>query len=179
MRTQQARGGLCPSPGLNSSRGPTASGAVLLIYAASLAILETERSHPGSKINTLGDAVWWSLETVTTVGYGDVPPVTGKGRLIAVELMIGGISLVGLVTASLTSWIVERVAQEDNARQAATAAHIEALGTDVQQKMDMLRRESRMTDAVTGGHSLETVGGGIDGAVSEVEETRAIPVHSD
>jgi len=132
MRTQQARGGLCPSPGLNSSRGPTASGAVLLIYAASLAILETERSQPGSKINTLGDAVWWSLETVTTVGYGDVPPVTGKGRLIAVELMIGGISLVGLVTASLTSWIVERVAQEDNARQAATAAHIEALGMRVE-----------------------------------------------
>ena len=52
----------------------TASGAVLLIYAASLAILESERGLPGAKITNFGDAVWWSITTVTTVGYGDPGP---------------------------------------------------------------------------------------------------------
>ena len=57
----------------------TACGAVLIVYAASLAILEIERPHPDSKIATFGDAVWWSITTVTTVGYGDLSPVTGIG----------------------------------------------------------------------------------------------------
>ncbi len=112
----------------------TISSTVLLIYVASLAMLEEERYVPESSITNLGDALWWSFTTITTVGYGDQEPVTTVGRLIAVVLMIGGISLIGLVTATLASWIVERVAEEDATKQAATAAHIEALraGTDKQ-----------------------------------------------
>ena len=119
----------------------TASGAVLLIYAASLAILETEPEQPGAKIKNFGDAVWWSITTVTTVGYGDLLPVTGKGRVIAVLLMMGGISLVGVVTATLASWIVQRVAQEDSEDQAATAGQIEAVHEDVRLQMEDLRDE--------------------------------------
>src|SRR3954470_1574029 len=52
---------------------------VLLVYVASLAILETERVQPDSNITTFWDAVWWSITTVTTVGYGDLSPVTGTG----------------------------------------------------------------------------------------------------
>ncbi|MFZ4373953.1 MAG: potassium channel family protein [Mycobacterium sp.] len=123
--------------------------AVLLIYVASLAILETDRSHPDSKITTFGDAVWWSITTVTTVGYGDLSPVTGVGRVIAVLLMIGGISLVGVVTATLASWIIQRVAAEDTANQALTAAQIEELRIDVNQRMDTLTNEiSRLTQQV-------------------------------
>ena len=116
----------------------SAFSAVLLIYVASLAILETERSHPDSKITTFGDAVWWSITTVTTVGYGDLSPVTGVGRVIAVLLMIGGISLVGVVTATLASWIIQRVAEEDTANQALTAAGIDALRSDLELRMDKL-----------------------------------------
>lgn len=108
----------------------TACGAVLIVYAASLAILEIERQHPGSRIATFGDAVWWSITTVTTVGYGDLSPVTGLGRVVAVALMLAGISLVGIVTATLASWIVQRVAEEDTA---ATAAHIEELRAEIRQ----------------------------------------------
>jgi voltage-gated potassium channel len=127
----------------------TASGAALLIYAASLALLEAERSQPNSNIKTFGDAVWASIETVTTVGYGDVPPVTGRGRLIAVGLMVGGISLVGVVTATLASWIVQRVSEEDTAQQAATAAQIDALRDDLEQRMLRLHEQiEKLTDVI-------------------------------
>lgn len=119
----------------------TACGVVLLVYVASLAILDVERYVPGSKITTFGDALWWSITTVTTVGYGDLSPVTGMGRVIAVTLMIGGISLVGVVTATLASWIVQRVSEEDTANQAATRAQIDALRTDLDQRIDTLNAE--------------------------------------
>lgn len=119
----------------------TASSVVLLIYVASLAILDVERYEPDSKITTFGDALWWSVTTVTTVGYGDLSPVTGIGRVIAVTLMIGGISLVGVVTATLASWIVQRVSEEDTANQAATAAQIDALRTDLERQVETLRTE--------------------------------------
>ena len=127
----------------------TASGAVLLIYAASLALLEAERHQPNSHINDFGDAVWSSIETVTTVGYGDAAPVTGRGRMIAVALMIGGISLVGVVTATLASWIVQRVSEEDDAQQAATAAQINALRDDLDGKLATLQQQiEQLTDVI-------------------------------
>jgi voltage-gated potassium channel len=109
----------------------TVFGAVIMIYAASLAILDVERHATGSHIGTFGDAVWWSITTVTTVGYGDLAPVSGAGRVVAVVLMMGGITLVGVVTATLASWIVQRVAEEDSANQAATGAQIEELREEI------------------------------------------------
>lgn len=128
----------------------TAFSVVLLIYVASLAILDTERYEPDSKITTFGDALWWSLTTVTTVGYGDLAPVTGVGRLIAAFLMLGGISLVGVVTATLASWIVQQVAEEDSANQAVTTAHIDDLRVDMQKRIDSLSEEVRRLSEVRG-----------------------------
>jgi voltage-gated potassium channel len=111
----------------------TAGSAILLVYAASLAVLEAERSDPNAKITNFGDAVWWSITTITTVGYGDFYPVTAKGRLVAVLLMIGGISLIGMITATVATWIVHRVAEQDSTQQAATAAQIEELHSQIAQ----------------------------------------------
>ena len=86
--------------------------SALLIYVSSLAILQIERGHPDSPLTDLPTALWWCMVTVTTVGYGDVTPVTGGGRLIAAVLMVSGIALLGIVTATLASWLVERVAEE-------------------------------------------------------------------
>jgi voltage-gated potassium channel len=117
----------------------TVSGVVLLIYTASLAVFEKERYLHGATINSFGKAIWWSITTVTTVGYGDVYPVSNAGRIIAVLLMIGGISLVGVVTAALASWIIESVAEEETATQAVTAAHIEELRSEIRELGQQLR----------------------------------------
>jgi len=80
---------------------------VMAMGIGSIAILDAERGAPGATIETFGDALWWSLVTVTTVGYGDFYPVTTMGRLIAAALMVVGIALVGAVTASLAAWFVD------------------------------------------------------------------------
>jgi voltage-gated potassium channel len=118
----------------------TICGAVTIVYAASLAILEAERGQPKSEINTFGDALWWSMTTVTTVGYGDLKIVTGSGRMIAVVLMLGGITLLGVVTATLASWIVQRVSEEDRAAEAVTAAHIDELRVEVRRLTESMRQ---------------------------------------
>ena len=115
----------------------TAFSVVLLIYAASLAVLDAERSGPGH-ITNFGDAVWWSFTTITTVGYGDFVPVTLIGRLIAVLLMVGGITLIGMITATVATWIIQRVAEQDSAHQAATAAQIDELRSEIAQLTNMI-----------------------------------------
>jgi voltage-gated potassium channel len=118
----------------------TMTGTLLLIYVASLAVLDAERDRPGTNINSFGNAVWWAVTTVTTVGYGDLYPVTITGRVVAALLMIGGISLIGVVTASIASWIVQRVAETDVANQAATAAHVDALRDEVRMLVTEVRQ---------------------------------------
>lgn len=75
----------------------------LLVFVSALAVFDVERHAPGATIVSFGDALWWAMETITTVGYGDLTPVTEAGRLIAVGVMVGGIALLGVVTATLAS----------------------------------------------------------------------------
>lgn len=126
----------------------TAFTAVLLVYASSLAVLQVERPAPGANIKNFGDAVWWAISTITTVGYGDLYPVTVAGRIVAALLMIGGISMVGAITATIASWIVQRVAAEDSAQQAATVEHIESLQAEVSRLADLVSAQARREEAV-------------------------------
>lgn len=109
----------------------TAFGAALLVYGAALAELQHERYAPGSHITTFPDALWWAVATLTTVGYGDTVPVTNTGRIIAALLMIGGICLIGVATATVAHWIITAVGDEDTLQQAATVAHIEQLRAEI------------------------------------------------
>lgn len=92
---------------------------VLLVWMGALAVLQVERHAQGALITDVGRALWWSLVTVTTVGYGDISPVTPTGRIVATGFMFFGIALLGVVTGLFSSWIVERV--RDDAEQAARA----------------------------------------------------------
>ncbi len=83
--------------------------AVLVSYVGAVAILDAERGAEGSNINDFGDALWWAVVSITTVGYGDHFPVTLAGRLVAVGLLLGGIAVLGVITAAVASWLVEAV----------------------------------------------------------------------
>jgi voltage-gated potassium channel len=103
-------------------------GSVALIgFVASLAVLDAERDAPDASITTFGEAVWWTITTISTVGYGDRYPVTVEGRLVAASLMVAGIALLGVVTASIASWFVENLRR----RGAAVERELDEVSADV------------------------------------------------
>lgn len=93
--------------------------ALILIYTVALSVLSFEKGAPDANITTMGESLWWAIVTITTVGYGDYYPVTVLGRWAAAALMVGGFAVLSMVTASVSSWLIESVA-------AATAARTKA-----------------------------------------------------
>ncbi|MET7570439.1 potassium channel family protein [Streptomyces sp. NPDC005492] len=89
---------------------------VLLGFAGALSVYQQEHTAPDATIKTFGDAVWWTCATFATVGYGDVVPVTPLGRLIAVGMMAIGLALLGTVTGTFASWLLQVFAREDDER---------------------------------------------------------------
>ena len=131
----------------------TAGSASLLIFTSALATLDAERHEPGSSIRTFGQALWWALTTFTTVGYGDSVPVSTQGRFIAALLMIGGVALAGVVTATLASWIVSLVEEENAEQEAATQAQVAALQQQVSELSERIDRLLELHDSGRRGHA--------------------------
>ena len=127
----------------------TAGSAALLIFTSALATLDAERHEPGSSIRSFGQALWWALTTITTIGYGDTVPASTQGRFIAALLMIGGVALIGVVTATLASWIVSLVEEENAEQEAATQAQVAALQ---QQVSELSERIDRLLEERESGH---------------------------
>lgn len=92
-----------------------AAGVLMVVSAA--AMYEVERDSPDANITSFPDGLWWAVTTVTTVGYGDRYPTTTLGRIIAVGLMVMGIALLGVVTASIAAWFVDRLRVAEQAEQ--------------------------------------------------------------
>jgi voltage-gated potassium channel len=81
--------------------------SIFIAYISAVQITISERTIEGSNIKNFGDGLWWAITTVTTVGYGDRYPTTMEGKILAVGLMIVGISLMGVITASVAAWFVK------------------------------------------------------------------------
>lgn len=81
-------------------------GLGVIAFVAAGLITAVESDAPDATIQSFGDGLWWAMATITTVGYGDVFPVTAAGRAVAVVLMMLGIAGFGLVTASLAAYFV-------------------------------------------------------------------------
>ncbi|MDP5225737.1 MULTISPECIES: potassium channel family protein [Arthrobacter] len=138
--------------------------AAILVYCGALAALDAEQNDPQANIKTFGDALWWALATITTVGYGDHYPVTLVGRLAAAGLMVAGIAVLGVVTASIASWLVETVSTEAAEKSAEeTAAALEPLEA-LEERIEVLTRQVELLTAVLARTT--------DGARAEPQEDR-------
>ena len=120
-----------------------AAGCALLLFCGSLAILDAERANPQANIKDFSDAIWWATETITTVGYGDHYPTTGTGRLVAVAVMIGGITLLGLITATLAAWLVQQVGEEERDANADLEGQVKSLTRQVEKLTGAIERDRR------------------------------------
>lgn len=114
---------VCARPGFQPFFGVVGG----VIVAGAAFALAFEHEQPGSSIGDFGDALWWSLVTCTTVGYGDHFPVTGGGRAIAVVLMIVGIAGLSMLTASIAALFVDQDDEPEVAQLRAQLDRIEAL----------------------------------------------------
>jgi len=88
---------------------------LVLNLIAAAAVMEFERGNPQANIDSYPDALWWAVTTITTVGYGDRFPMSPAGRGVAVVLMIAGIAMFGVITATIAAYFVEQKAEEDMA----------------------------------------------------------------
>ncbi|MFF4359337.1 potassium channel family protein [Streptomyces sp. NPDC001604] len=124
---------------LKAAGGATAVlGVVMLI--GSWAVVAAEHDAPRANLRTYPQALWWSIETATTVGYGDFYPVTLGGRVIGAVVMVVGITTYGMVTAALATWFVGR----EQKRRHHLALHAHELGEEtaraLHERFDRLER---------------------------------------
>lgn len=83
-----------------------ASGLIILL--GTFVMHSVESQVPNSKIKTLLDALWWCVATVTTVGYGDIIPVSNLGRIVALFYMFFGISMIAILLSVITNTFYKR-----------------------------------------------------------------------
>jgi voltage-gated potassium channel len=123
-----------------AGNGVASIGAVtfLVLSLSSAGILLAEQ-EPRSNIRTAGDAVWWSVTTVTTVGYGDCYPVTRAGRLIAAALMFTGVGIFGTLSGTIASLFLGAKKPEKAAEPAPDTAAILARLDALQEELNRLR----------------------------------------
>ncbi len=101
--------------------------AFLVMVSGSAVMLAVEKGDPSANIRTGGDALWWAIVTMATVGYGDKYPVTGGGRIIATVVMAVGIVIFGVLSSYLASTFIS--SNEAQAKEAMIAALKEDLDT--------------------------------------------------
>jgi voltage-gated potassium channel len=81
--------------------------SIMAVSFGAVGIYIIEHNVDGTKITNIGDAFWWAIVTVTTVGYGDVYPITVEGKVIAALLMIVGIAILGILISTLGAGLIE------------------------------------------------------------------------
>lgn len=105
---------------------------MLLLVAFSSAGILIAEDQPESNIKSAEDAIWWSVTTITTVGYGDRYPTTVEGRIIAMVLMLCGVGLFGVLSGFVASVLLGKEAAQESTEQKELIERLERL----EQKLD-------------------------------------------
>jgi voltage-gated potassium channel len=114
----------------------TATAVVVVVGGVLMRVLD------GDEYPNIWVGMWWALQTVTTVGYGDVTPHRASGRIIAAFVMLEGIAFLTIIVAAITSTFVSRAAKEREVAQGAdedaAEVRIEARLDGIEQRLDRL-----------------------------------------
>lgn len=123
-----------------------ASGLVILV--GTIVMYNIESQVPNSKIKTLLDALWWCVSAVTTVGYGDIVPVSVIGRIVAIFYMFFGISMIAILLSVITTtFYKKRFEKEEREKR---EHELNNLKNELMQRLsDIEEKQSRCIDLVT------------------------------
>ena len=123
-----------------------ASGLVILV--GTIVMYNIESQVPNSKIKTLLDALWWCVSAVTTVGYGDIVPVSVIGRIVAIFYMFFGISMIGILLSVITTtFYKKRFEKEEREKR---EHELNNLKNELMQRLsDIEEKQARCIDLVT------------------------------
>jgi voltage-gated potassium channel len=109
--------------------------AMLVLSISSVLVLQFESKSPNANITTGGQALWWSVVTITTVGYGDFYPVTMAGRITGVFVMFSGVGIIGALASILASILVPPADTEEDTDAGP------GKGRTVQEELERVRLE--------------------------------------
>ena len=123
---------------------------IIVLASASVLVLQFEGESPDASITTGKDAFWYSIVTITTVGYGDYYPVTPGGRATATLVMIAGVGLIGVLASLLSSMLTgsPSASEEEKTPDAAPAPTVEAEMAAIRNELAALRQWLERTSAV-------------------------------
>jgi|WetSurMetagenome_2_1015567.scaffolds.fasta_scaffold23311_1 voltage-gated potassium channel len=123
---------------------------ILVLTVTSVLVLQFESRSPNANITTGGDALWYSIVTITTVGYGDFYPVTTAGRVTAIFIMFMGVGIIGALASILASLLVggsSSAEEEEAVAPTATAAAVASVATgaapalSIQEELQAVKEE--------------------------------------
>lgn len=118
--------------------------AILVLQFGGIAVLHFESASPNANITTAGDALWWSIVTISTVGYGDKYPVTTGGRAVGTTAIIVGVALFSTIAAFLSTAFISRGKQVEE-KEAAQADKSDALLAEVKRlAAELEQRDARL-----------------------------------
>ncbi len=121
-------------------------GAAATILVGTFVMYAIESNVPNTKIKTLGDSLWWVVETVTTVGYGDIVPISRLGRTVAIVFMFSGIMMITIILSVVsTEFYKKRMDKEEKERRQQEFEHLKKVLvnklSDIDEKLTMFEEK--------------------------------------
>jgi voltage-gated potassium channel len=127
--------------------------AILMVSGTAMFLVENPKDHPGTQFQSIEDAFWWAIVSMTTVGYGDKVPSTSIGRAIAGIVILSGVFAIAFPTAIITSAFMDKLARlkEGRLTMKRLAGHVVILG--LTKSTDVIVRELEASSARQGAAS--------------------------